>query len=468
MASRKPTTARSIAAETLCSVQLRHEFAGETLKRFPQLTERQRATDIVFGVIRNRILIDLVIERFSSSPIKRISDRILNILRVAIFELVYCPQTVEYAIVDEAVEYTKHVASAKQAGFVNAVLRQTLRHILSRQKPIDNSHPRKTVPQTQHMGCEFSIEILTDGDAMPSDYLSIAFSLPRWLVERWLAEYGVEQTRQICFASNRRPSIYLRPNTLKTTVEELFEKLRCEGIHCEIVAEMNMIKLESPGAISNLPGFSEGLFTVQDISAAMAVRTMQPQPGSSILDLCSAPGTKTTQLAELTGGKAKVVATDIDSRRLEKVKDNISRLGLAGSVTAIEYHILDEYIKKQDGFNCVLLDVPCSNTGVLAKRPEVRYRLTENAVTALAQAQLDLLRRAKELLKSGGLIAYSTCSIQPEENDFLVKRFLEEHTGFKLVAEKLMLPSAEGFDHDGAYVAVLTNEVRDIIQAGDL
>jgi 16S rRNA (cytosine967-C5)-methyltransferase len=377
---------------------------------------------------------------------------------VAVFELIYCPQTVEYAIVDEAVEYTKLIANAKQAGFVNAVLRQTLRHILNRHQSLEKSHPRKIVPQTLQTGCEFSIELLPDRDAAPVEYLSIVNSIPDWLVKSWFDEYGREQTEKICFASNRRPSIYLRANSLKTTAEALADKLKGGGVECEITGEPQMIRLAGPKSITALPGFDEGLFTVQDLSAAGVVRLLNPKPGWSILDLCSAPGTKTTHLAELTGGKVKIAATDIDGKRLEMVKENVSRLGLAGCITVIKYHTLDEYFKKQGGFDCVLIDAPCSNTGVLARRPEVRHRITQSDIKKLAKVQADLLGKAAEMLKPQGVLCYSTCSIQPKENGLLVKRFIERHAGFKLKTEKLTLPSVEGFDHDGGYAAVIVNE----------
>ncbi|MFH1371346.1 MAG: transcription antitermination factor NusB [Planctomycetota bacterium] len=461
MALPKPTTARSIAAETLCEAELRREFAGEILNKYLQLTEMQRATDLVFGVLRNRKVIDLVIERFSSFLITRVTIKILNILRVAVFELIYCPQTVEYAIVNEAVEYAKHVAGAKQAGFVNAVLRQTLRHILNRQKVLETYLLCNTVPQTQHTGCEFSIELFPDRDASPAEYLSIVFSLPEWLVKSWFDAYGREQTEKICFASNRRPSIYLRPNSLITTVDLLADKLKTEGVDCEIIAESKMIKLISPGSIAALPGFDEGLFSVQDLSAVEAVRFLNPQLDWTILDLCAAPGTKTIQLAQTAGGTAKIVATDIDSSRLEKVKQNVARIGLSHCVTIIEYNALDDFVKRFDGFDCVLVDAPCSNTGVLARRPEVRHRITLDSIVKLTRVQGDLLSKAAELLKPGGVLCYSTCSIQPQENSVLIKGFLQDNSGFALKEEKLVLPSAEGFDHDGGYMAVLAKMARD-------
>ena len=458
MPSSVPLTARAVAASVLMRADPKKGDVVETLADFLKRTkEPQRATDIVFGVLKNNCLIDNLIEKVSAVPVGRISGKILNILRVGVYELVYCPQAAEYAIVDEAVDYSKRVAGAKQAGFVNAVLRQVLRHIRGRQKPIEQSRLRETIPQTPDTGCEFDFEILPDPKESPQEYLGCAFSLPGWLVSGWLKAFGPEQTRNICFASNRRPSVYLRPNPLKTTAVELAEKLRVVGVECEITAESQMIKLTSPKAITALPGFDEGLFTVQDLSAAEVVRAFKPKPSWTILDLCAAPGTKTTQLAEATGGRAKIVATDIDSGRLKKVKENIARLGLSGCVTTIEYND----VEKQGGFGCLLVDAPCSNTGVLARRPEVRHRITKSDVKKLAKTQMMLLSKAAVMLKPKGIICYSTCSIQPEEDGLLVRRFIEENPSFKLESENLILPSADEFDRDGSYSAVIIRKSTD-------
>jgi 16S rRNA (cytosine967-C5)-methyltransferase len=218
-----------------------------------------------------------------------------------------------------------------------------------------------------------------------------------------------------------------------------------------------MIKLTSPKAITSLPGFNDGLFTVQDLAASEVVRALKPKPDWTILDLCAAPGTKTTQLAEATGGRAKIVATDIDSGRLKKVKENIARLGSAGCVTTIEYND----VEKQGGFDCVLVDAPCSNTGVLARRPEVRYRITKSDVKKLAKTQMMLLSKAAGMLKPKGVICYSTCSIQPEEDGLLVRRFIEGNPGFELESERLILPSADMFDRDGSYTAIIVRRAGD-------
>ena len=458
MPSSVPLTARAVAASVLTRADPKKGDVVETLADFLRRTkEPQRATDIVFGVLKNNGLIDNLIEKVSAVPVGRISGKILNILRVGVYELVYCPQAAEYAIVDEAVDYSKRVAGAKQAGFINAVLRHLLRHIRGRQKPIEQSRLRETIPQTPGTGCEFDFEILPDRDESPCEYLACAFSLPEWLVKNWLDEYGREQTENICFASNRRPSVYLRPNPLKTTTGELAEKLRAADVECEIEPESQMIKPTGPKAITSLPGFDEGLFVVQDLASSQVVRVLKPQPDWKILDLCAAPGTKTTQLAEATGGLAKIIATDIDSGRLKKVKENIARLGLSGCVTTIEYND----VEKQGGFDCVLVDAPCSNTGVLARRPEVRHRITKSDVKKLAKTQMMLLSKAAGMLKPKGIICYSTCSIQPEEDGLLVRGFIKENPRFKIESENLILPSADKFDRDGSYTAVIARQAGD-------
>jgi 16S rRNA (cytosine967-C5)-methyltransferase len=221
-----------------------------------------------------------------------------------------------------------------------------------------------------------------------------------------------------------------------------------------------MIRIKNPQDITQLAGFAQGLFTVQDITASQAVRLswvhLRGDGGGQsplyILDLCAAPGTKTTQLAELTADSAKIVATDIDNQRLEKIKENIDRLGIK-NVGTVEY----KKLTKNPNFDAVLLDVPCSNTGVLARRVESRYRLRKNTIANLAKIQKDLLQKAAVLIKPGGKICYSTCSIQKAENTSLVGQFLQHNSDFKLEFEKVILPAAERFDHDGTYVAIIRN-----------
>lgn len=455
MADGKLKSARAVAIQVLNRCDPRKSYAGTMLERLlPETSRRQQATDLVFGTLRNRRAIDTVIGTFSGRSVERIQGRLLNIIRIGVYELVYCPSTESYAVVNEAVESAKAVAGKKQTGFVNAVLRQVIRHISNRQAPLSQADARRTLPQTPSAGCQFDADFLPDGRSSPVEYLSTVFSLPERLVGGWLAEFGEEHARQICFASNRRPSIYVRPNTLRTTTAALAEKLRQAGIDPERLTDDSMVRIRSPRELMQVPGFAEGEFTVQDIVASRAVRMLKPQPGWAILDLCAAPGTKTTQLAELTGDSATITATDKDSRRLGMVKENIARLGV-GSVRIVPYENLQSVARGAGPFDAVLLDVPCSNTGVLARRVEARYRISLEAIGELARIQAELLRTAAGMVKPRGKICYSTCSIQKCENSELVRDFLKGNPGFELESEELTLPSAEGFDHDGGYTAIL-------------
>jgi len=452
--------ARSIAAETLVRFgrDRVHNRIDQILNNLLALTEqRQKATDLVFGSVRNHLAIDMIIEKFTAQPTKRIEQQLLNIIRIAVYELVYCPASAQYAIVNEAVENAKTIAGRKQTGFVNAALRQITRHIKNRQSALSGGDIRKTLPQTIETGCLFDTEILPEPKNSPAEYLSCAFSLPVWLITGWLKDFGGDETGRVCFAGNRRPSIYLRANTLKTSVEGLAERLENSAVKLQICPADSMIRLKKPAKITSLPGFSEGLFVVQDRTAAEPVRMLSGRPGWNILELCAAPGTKTTQLAEITGDEAAIIATDIDAVRLEKVRENISRLGIK-SVNVIDHNRLKRAVREFGPFDCVGLDVPCSNTGVLSRRPEVRLRITPEAIEKLAKTQMKLLDFAADNVKKGGKICYSTCSIQKQENGEVVEDFLNRHPGFTVEAERLTLPSVQEFDHDGGYFAIIKSK----------
>ena len=455
-------SARLIAAKALNqfdAAQKQHakseSYAADMLaSMIGQTDQRPRATDLVMGTVRNHRAIDLVLGSIADTPAKRISPVIVNIVRVGLYELIYRPETPEYSIINDAAETVKSVAGQKQVGFVNAVLRKITSRIEERSVVICHDNVRSTLPNQNGTGCCFDRRFLPDLDTQPVDYFSAAFSIPRWLVIDWLKQYGLEKTRRICIASNRRSSIYLRPNTIKTTAYSLAELLSVGGIEFQITDDDQMLKLRHPGNITSLPGFDKGLFTVQDFAAAKVVPALKPQPGWRILDLCAAPGTKTTQLAELTKDNAHIFATDINPERLEKVKQNTERLGLT-SITNINYNDLKSFTAEHGLFDAVLLDVPCSNTGVLAKRPEVRLRIKQNAVEKLMQTQAELLKTAVDLVKPGGKICYSTCSILKAENQQQIHNFLSESSNLQLITEQMLLPSADDFDHDGGYFAIL-------------
>jgi 16S rRNA (cytosine967-C5)-methyltransferase len=458
MATQESKSARVIAIAALSRFNPKRDYASQILSQLlPQTSQRQKATDLVFGTVRNSKAIDIVVAKLADCSVERIPAKVLNIIRIGVYELVYSPATAEYAIVNEAVENAKAVAGVKKAGFVNAVLRQVTRHIKNRQVPLSLAVGKKAkavLPQTPSTGCEFDIDILPEPQQSPADYFSNAFSLPKWLVSDWLSVFGTEKTRQTCFASNRRPSVYIRPNSLKTTAQGLAEMLRQANVELDILPDESMLRVKTAEVVTELAGFAEGLFTIQDRTASRPVFALVPKADETILDLCAAPGTKTTQLAELTGDKARIIATDIDSIRLERVRENADRLGIT-SIRTTAYRNVEEIAAGIGLFDAVLLDVPCSNTGVLAKRPEVRFRITPKTTAELAKVQAELLKTAAKLIKPQGRICYSTCSIQLSENHQLIADFTGQNPEFECKYEELMLPSAKDFDCDGGYVAVV-------------
>jgi len=488
-------SARAVAAEVLRRCDAGAAYVAPVLDRLLEQTEeRQRTTDLVYGTIRNLRAIDAVICQFSGRPVERIAPNLRSIIRVGVYELAYHPATPSYSVVNEAANNAKRAGGKKQTGFVNAVLRQLVRHIADRQAQLAGAGPRRTLVQTADRGCRFDVDFLPDPDTALAEFLSVRFSLPTWLVGEWIETFGPEETRQICLGSNRRPSVYVRPNALRTNAQDLLRRFEQAGIQATIVPpekcqrsggrlvgwglphrrkdggasptlRLSMLKVTSPKSVTQLPGFAEGWFAVQDVSAANAVRRLDPQPDWMILDMCAAPGTKTTQLAEATGDTARIVATDIDAKRLEKVHENVTRLGLK-SVTIVPYAQLESPIPNPQSpiepppgaCDAVLVDAPCSNTGVLAKRVEVRHRIRLEAVQKLTQTQRKLLEKAAPFVKPGGKICYSTCSIQQKENQDVIRAFLTDHEDFTLTDEDLRLPSAQPFDHDGAYTAILKRQ----------
>jgi 16S rRNA (cytosine(967)-C(5))-methyltransferase len=532
VAARDPQSARAIAAQVLHGFDPAREYAGRKLDPLLDRTqERQRATDLVLGTIRNRGAIDAVIAKFSGRPVARIDAKLLSILRIAVYEIAYHPATPVYSIVDEAVNSVGKSGGKRQSGFVNAVLRQIVRHVANRQADLAQASPSCTLVQTPQAGCEFDAAFLPDPSKDAVTHLSLRFSLPSWLVAEWMKEFGPERTLDICMACNRRPSLYVRVNPLRTTHEDLLAKFQETEVQAESVrsdaerryrtadimpvnlpedhgpcpggsgkrqfadgsfpiesepsvssedsayrchpdraivspvssrapneqkttAASAMIRISGPHAVTQLPGFSEGLFSVQDLSASQAVQILAPQPGWSILDLCSAPGSKTTQIAELSQDAAKIAATDIDPVRLARVTENAARLGLA-SVAIVPHAQIEQ---RTEPFDAVLIDAPCSNTGVLARRVEARFRVTAQAVKDIAAIQKGLLAKAAGLVKPGGRLCYSTCSIQRRENQDMIRDFLSGHTDFELADESLLLPTTGEFDHDGGYVALLVRK----------
>lgn len=453
-------SARAVASEALRDLDFhKHDIASRLNRLIDRTDQRARATDLVYGVIRNLSAIDRVLCTFAKIKDNHTDKKVLALLRIGTYELIYVPQTPEYAIISDAVELAAKV-SKKTGGFVNAVLRNIQRAIAARSVNLPGQPLPRTLPTDSEHGCLFNADILPWPQAEPAEFLAAALSLPVWLVRRWIAEFGAEQTKSICFACNRHPSVILRPNRLKIDLNSLAQRLGDDGVDVLPAADGTGLRLQQSLNLSQLTAFQEGLFFVQDQSAFDAINLLPIQNHWVVLDLCAAPGTKTAVLAAKMNNTGTLYATDIDKNRLQKVADNCKRLGLT-NVNIIEPQHLAQFISQRPHLDAIVADVPCSNTGVLARRVEARWRLEQKAIQSLMKTQGDILRRALSMISPAGVVLYSTCSILADENQNLVRSVVSDYPAAKLKIERLTAPQRQteaAFDHDGGYAALIQSE----------
>ena len=456
-------SARELALRVLLDPR---NFAWERLDEALRATplapaDRRLATELVYGTLRRRGSLDALIRAHTDRPRDRIAAEVWELLRLGAYQLVYLSHVPPHAAIYETVELTKRWAD-KASGFVNGVLRG-----LSRSLTIDVAAgpAADALPLGAGTYRRLTRPVLPDPAARPVDYLADGFSLPRWLADRWLTRRGWDEATRLGFWFAEPAPLWVRANLLGTTRDALREAFAAAGVQAEPGPHPQSLRLTGYTPIRGLPGYAEGWFTVQDLSAMMAASALAPQPGMTVLDLCAAPGGKTTHLAELMNNTGRIVACDVDARRLRTVAELCQRLG----VTIVETQILasrerqrPEFILNASEtpvahpsgspFDAALVDVPCSNTGVLGRRPEVRWRLSHADLDNLVALQIDLLLRACSQVRPGGVVVYSTCSIEPEENTGVVRASLKQVEGWSLEAEQDHRP---GLPADGGYWARL-------------
>jgi 16S rRNA (cytosine967-C5)-methyltransferase len=453
-------SARTVAARVLAGLDFHKADAAARLDREINKTDqRARATDLVFGVIRNLEAIDFALQKTAKLRSEHTDKKILALLRIGAYELLYVPATPEYAILNDAADGAAKV-SKKSAGFVNAVLRSLQRAIQNRTAPLANQNPHRTLPTSDNTGCVFNVDILPDPKQDLAVFLSQAFSLPTWLIRQWLTSLGPQQTQQICQASNRHPGVIIWPNTDKITAPRLRQQLQTEGLDTQPSPDEKSLKLLQSMDIKELTSFQKGLFFVQDPTAHAAITLLPVEADWIVLDLCAAPGTKTAALAGRLQNTGRIYATDADAKRLQKVTENCRRLDIK-NVEILQPAQFEQFLSQKPRLDAVVADVPCSNTGVLARRAEARRRLDEKSILRLTQTQTEILRNAIAIVRPGGFVLYSTCSIMPQENQSLIQNILQQTPGLSLLREQLTLPALEtdsDFDHDGGYVALIQKQ----------
>jgi 16S rRNA (cytosine967-C5)-methyltransferase len=439
------------------------EYAGDLLDRELEderiaPLDRSLATAIVYSTLRHRGTLDRLVAAFSDIPLEKMDAEMRWILRMAACQLLFLERIPDYAVLDEAATLAKRKRNNRAAGFATGVLRALQREIV-RIEPDGPCLPAEPDPQNEKQWpwtvmdalqtrwpdlphrvllpipggrrAVFDRELWPDPEHDPVAALSWMMSHPGWLVKRWLGRFGAAAALSMMEAGNRHPEMSVRPNLLKCTREKLVSRLRAEKV--EVEAER--LRVSHTGPLWKLGSFQDGWFAVQDEAAQAVAPLVGVRPGELVADLCAAPGGKTVQLAE-TG--ARVLAADSERRKVREMARSFGRLGARAAL-----FVADAGRPPLKPFlDAVLLDVPCSNTGVFSRRVEARWRLRERDIRTLARVQRRLLEEALAVVKRGGRVVYSTCSVEEDENGGLVREVVREGNGLRIEEELRIVPGA--------------------------
>ncbi|MCF7957621.1 MAG: 16S rRNA (cytosine(967)-C(5))-methyltransferase RsmB [Phycisphaerae bacterium] len=428
--------------------------------------DKRLATELAYGVSRHSITLDHLIGRYSSRPFKNIDPIVIQILRIGLYQLLFMTRTPDFAAINEAVKQARNSGLRGTDGFVNALLRSVQREIVEfvSVEPglFDKLMTARNILWVSLTEiCRFKDDIFPDRKKNLPKSLSLSLGHPAWLIERWLKRFDLETVWKICLANNARPSISLRINPLQPENHEKTYLSRLAEDEIEAVCIDDAIQLRQSVLPSQLPGFQQGLFYVQDITAMKVSPLLGVKPGDTVLDMCAAPGGKTTHLAEIMKNEGKIIACDINEDKLNIIRENCQRLGVSIVQTALANE-LDNSSVGISSYDAILIDAPCSNTAVLSRRVEARHLLKPVHISRNVKTQSKLIDDASKHIKTGGKILYSTCSIDFSENEQVIRNFLKNHENFKLIQENLTLPGISvnenektSYWHDGGYTALL-------------
>ena len=435
--------ARTAALRGLRAVAAHHvDLPAALAQARSQLTdERDRAlaAEIINGSLRWQRSLDHLIGQFANRPTSQLDVDVLVILRLSLYQLLHLDRVPASAVVDDAVDLTRGARKQSATGFVNAVLRSTLR----------NRH-RLPFPERPNDPVEREAALA---------YLGITHSHPAWLVARWLARYGFHDAERWVRFNNETPALTIRVNRLRVTRDQLAASLARDEVETEptqcapdglVIRSGNPLRLLTEGSEASQ---YKGLFFVQDEASQLVSHAVDAQRGERVLDLCASPGGKTTAMAAAMAGEGVVIASDVRPRRIRTLAQTVAISG-ARNVRVLQI--------PQSGslpftpvFNRILVDAPCSGLGTIRRDPDIRWRRQEDDLPALAARQLELLRRAADVLAAGGRLVYATCSSEPEENEAVVERFLDEHPAFTLLDLRRSSPILDPFIDDRGMMRTL-------------
>lgn len=420
---------RKTAYEILFEIEKEGAYSNLTINRFLEKNRPDNPAfirELVYGVLENKILLDYYLDKLIPSGIKKVKKKEATLLRLGLYQLIFMDSVPDYAAVNETVTLAKKLVRGRE-GFINGVLRGYMKK-----------------------GSEIK---LPDESKDLRHYLSIKHSFPLWLIEKWEKQYGMEQCKKLLEASNARPKLSIRVNVNKTSREELKTYLEEKGYEVtEGTFSKRTLHVKGSGLLED-ERYAEGYFSIQDEASTVAADELGAKPGETVIDVCAAPGGKTSAIAEMMRDEGTVISCDIYEHKLELIKVLAERLDINIIEPTLSNGTIqkDEWIEKADR---VLADVPCSGFGVIRRKPEIKYKEITD-FSELVKIQKKILNNAARYVKKGGTLVYSTCTINSDENEKQIRDFIKTNEKFKIVYEKQFLPTQE---IDGFYVCKMIKE----------
>lgn len=426
---------RELVLEMLIEIiekkQYSHLVLRDVLDKYQYLSKQERAfmTRLTEGTLEHLIELDYIIDSFSKTKVSKMKPMIRSILRMSVYQIKYMDSVPDSAVCNEAVKLAKRHGFGQLSGFVNGVLRNISRNISDVRYPDQKDMVR---------------------------FLEVKYSMPQWIVKQWINDYGMEKTEQILKGFDRENPLSIRTNTLKCTPEELRDKLKAEGVIVEPVKDLDYaFYISGFDYLNGLQSFEDGLFYVQDVSSMMAAELAAPKENDYVIDVCAAPGGKSTHLAEKLKGTGMVEARDLTDYKVDLIRDNIDRHELhnmkAVLMDATSYD--EASVNKADVLIC---DLPCSGLGVLGRKTDIRYKISPEQEKELMELQRQILDTVHQYVKPGGTLVYSTCTIDKMENEDNVRWFADKYKDFVLKEERQLLPGQLG--GDGFFLAKFIRE----------
>ncbi|MCW5314867.1 16S rRNA (cytosine(967)-C(5))-methyltransferase [Nostoc sp. KVJ3] len=379
--------------------------------------DRRLVTELIYGSVRRQRTLDTLIDQFAKKKSHQQPQDLRTILHLGFYQLRYQERIPASAAVNTTVQLAKENGFSGLTGFVNGLLRQYLRKVGGDEGA--GGAGKENTPSSLHKD---PLQL----PEKPVERLGILHSFPDWIIQVWLEQLGLSETEQLCEWMNQSPTIDLRINPLRTSIEEVEAALQSVGILVKRIPHLPQALrfIGNTGSIQKLPGFKEGWWTIQDSSAQLVSHLLDPQPGEVVIDVCAAPGGKTTHIAELMADKGKILACDRTPSRLRKLQENSQRL----SLQSIQIYTGDSrhFNQFQNTAHRVLLDAPCSGLGTMHRHADARWRQIPDSVRELSVLQKELLTHTSNFVKPGGVLVYATCTLHPAENEEVISAFLAE------------------------------------------